>query len=178
MLWWLSFTYNYLILFSTKSLHTLGTYHTPSASNLNFKSLKLGRHELVATKYRLQVLNVETLCQYCSYDLCFANQSFDLGIFSVVTGHSMPFHLSNFSSFCFKQYKIKNLTKYTKRVKIIYSKHFVYVILTTSGYCIVRVIILQNKNFVLSLAQHKTRLISVVIQKQYDYIFFLSNTIN
>jgi hypothetical protein len=90
----------------------------------------------------------------------------------------MPFHLSNFSSFCFKQYKIKNLTKYTKRVKIIYSKHFVYVILTTSGYCIVRVIILQNKNFVLSLAQHKTRLISVVIQKQYDYIFFLSNTIN
>jgi len=36
MLWWLSFTYNYLILFSTKLLHTLGAYHTPSATNLNF----------------------------------------------------------------------------------------------------------------------------------------------
>lgn len=62
MLWWLPFTYNYLILFSTKSLHTLGAYHTPSATNLNFKSLKLGRHELVAANFRLQVLHVESLC--------------------------------------------------------------------------------------------------------------------
>jgi len=62
MLWWLPFTYNYLILFSTKSLHTLGAYHTPSATNLNFKSLKLGRHELVAANFRLQVLRVESLC--------------------------------------------------------------------------------------------------------------------
>jgi hypothetical protein len=109
VLWWCSFMHNFLILFSTKSLHTLGAYHTSAFENLNFKSLKLGRQELVATKFRLQVVHVDNLCKFCGHVLCFSRFSFDVGIFYAVPRHNMSFHLNNVALFYFKQYEIKNL---------------------------------------------------------------------
>lgn len=44
---------------STKSLHTLGEYHTSASANLNVNSLELGRHKLLATQFRLKVWKVQ-----------------------------------------------------------------------------------------------------------------------